>query len=147
MASTAAQIMGARGAEVATVAPDESLRVAASALAARRIGALVVTDAAGKVVGILSERDIVRRLAAVGGACLDLTVREVMTGPVTTREADVTTDELMQVMTDGRFRHVPITDEAGVLVGIVSVGDVVKSTIDTLEVEKAALTDYVSGGY
>jgi CBS domain-containing protein len=147
VASTAAQIMGARGAQVATVAPDASLRTAATALTTRRIGALVVTDEVGMVVGILSERDIVRRLSEAGADCLELTVGEVMTGSVTTRHGDVTTDELMQLMTDGRFRHVPITDVGGVLVGIVSVGDVVKSTIGVLEVEKAALSEYVSGGY
>lgn len=147
MAITAKQIMGARGEDVATVTPDEHLRDAAATLAERRIGAVVVLDTDRRVVGIVSERDIVRRLAADGESCLDLRVEEVMTGPVTTTDGRDTTERLMQIMTDGRFRHVPVTDDDDHLVGIVSVGDVVKATIEQLEVEKEALEGYVAGSY
>ncbi len=147
MAVTAGQIMGASGDDVATVSPEAHLRDAAEVLSSRGIGAVVVVDEERRVVGILSERDIVQRLAAQGSDCLDLDVATVMSSSVTTSDGTETTNELMQLMTERRFRHVPVTDEDGVLVGIVSVGDVVKSHIDRLEVEKDALEDYVSGRY
>ena len=147
MAITAAQIMGATGDEVATVTAADLVRDAATLLADRRIGAVVVVDGDRAVVGILSERDIVGRLASDGGACLDLEVGAVMTGPVVTSRGGETTQQLMEIMTEGRFRHVPVVDDGGRLVGIVSVGDVVKATIGQLEVEKEALEEYVAGGY
>lgn len=147
MAIRADQIMGAEGEEVATVAPDVHLRAAAGMLADRRIGAVVVLDEERHVVGILSERDVVRRLATDGAACLDVPVRDAMTGPVTTSDGSDTTEQLMQLMTERRFRHVPVVDDDHRLVGIVSVGDVVKATIGQLEVEKQALEGYVAGSY
>lgn len=147
MATTAEQIMGARGTDVATIGPDATLARVAHVLDERRIGAVVVVEADGRVVGIVSERDIVRQLASEGADCLDVTVAEAMTGTITTCHAGTTTDELMQLMTDGRFRHVPVVDDAGGLLGIVSIGDVVKSTIERLQVEKETLTEYVTGGY
>ena len=147
MAATADQIMGARGTDVATIGPGAPLDEVASVLHTRRIGAVVVVEADGRVVGIISERDIVRELAEEGPACLDSTVGEVMTTAVITGDATTSADELMRTMTEGRFRHVPITDDKGGLVGIVSIGDVVKSTIEQLQSEKDSLTDYVTGGY
>lgn len=147
MATTAGQIMGARGTDVATIGPGASLAEVAEVLDTRRIGAVVVVEADGRVVGIVSERDVVRHLAADGAECMHVSVGDAMTGAVTTCHASTTTDELMQVMTDGRFRHVPIVDDAGGLFGIVSIGDVVKSTIERLQVEKETLTEYVTGGY
>lgn len=147
MAVTARQIMGAAGEDVATVRPEARVREAARMLARRRIGAVVVTDGDARVVGILSERDIVRQLADDGASCLDLAVSAIMTGPVTTTDGTDTTEALMQTMTDGRFRHVPVVAEDGTLVGIVSQGDVVKSTIETLRDANEALEGYVAGGY
>ena len=147
MATTAEQIMGARGTDVATIGPEATLERVAGVLDDRRIGAVVVLEADGRVVGIVSERDIVRQLSREGPDCLHVTVAEAMTGTVTTCHADTTTDELMQLMTEGRFRHVPVVDDAGGLFGIVSIGDVVKSTIEKLQVEKESLTEYVTGGY
>lgn len=147
MSSTADQVMGARGEDVATIGVDACVADVARLLDERRIGAVVVTGGGGTVVGILSERDIVRRLAAEGADCLDVPVGDAMTGGVTTCTASATTDELMAMMTAGRFRHVPVVDDGGVLVGIVSIGDIVKSTIERLRVEKQSLQDYVTGGY
>jgi CBS domain-containing protein len=147
MATTAEQIMGARGADVVTAAPAATLGDVAATLHARGIGAVVVLEDDGRPVGIVSERDIVRHAATQGVDCLQVTVAEAMTGSVTTCEASPTTDELMQLMTDGRFRHVPVVDDDGGLFGIVSIGDVVKSTIERLEVEKKSLAEYVTGGY
>lgn len=147
MATTAQQIMGARGSDVVTTAPDATLADIAAVLDDHGIGAVVVLEADGRVVGIVSERDVVRHLAAEGAGCLGVTVNDAMTGGITTCAPSTTTDELMQVMTDGRFRHVPVVDEHGGLVGIVSIGDVVKSTIGRLEVEKESLREYVTGGY
>ena len=147
MATTAEQVMGARGTDVATTGPDATLEVVAQVLDERRIGAVVVVEGDGHVAGIISERDIVRRLANDGPACLDVTVAEAMTDAVTTCSGTTTTDELMQLMTERRFRHVPVVDDKGGLVGIVSIGDVVKSTIERLRAEKESLTDYVTGGY
>lgn len=147
MATTAQQIMGARGGDVATIGPDATLADVAAVLHERRIGAVVVLEADGRVAGIVSERDIIRHMATEGAGCLGVTVNDAMTGTITTCDPSTTTDELMQLMTDGRFRHVPVVDPSGGLVGIVSIGDVVKVTIGRLQVEKEKLTDYVTGGY
>jgi CBS domain-containing protein len=147
MAVTAAQVMGASGDDVATVDPGALVRDAADVLSTRRIGAVVVVDDQRRVVGILSERDVVARLASDGGACLDLEVAELMSRTVTTSDGTETTEDLMALMTARRFRHVPVVDDDGVLVGIVSVGDVVKATIERLRDEKGALESYVTGGY
>lgn len=147
MATTAEQIMGARGTDVATIGPEATLARVAQVLDERRIGAVVVVEADGRVVGVVAEREIVQNLAREGRDCLDVTVAEAMTSTVTTCRATTTTAELMQMMTEGRFRHIPVVDDAGGLVGIVSIGDVVKSTIDQLQVEKDTLTEYVTGGY
>lgn len=147
MATTAEHIMGARGTDVVTIGPQATLADVARVLDEQGIGAVVVTEADGRVVGIVSERDVVRRLAHDGPSCLEVTVADAMTGTVTTCTATTTSDELMHTMTDGRFRHVPVVDRGGALVGIVSIGDVVKSTIEQLRVEKESLTEYVTGGY
>lgn len=147
MTTTAEQIMGARGTDVATIGPEMTLADVARVLDERRIGAAVVVEADGRVVGIVSERDVVRHMARQGEACLEVTVADAMTGAVSTCGRDTSTDELMQMMTEGRFRHVPVVDDKGGLFGIVSIGDVVKSTIVQLQVEKESLTEYVTGGY
>ena len=147
MATTAEQIMGARGDDVATTGPDATLEEVAAVLDERRIGAVVVVTGDSRVVGIVSERDIVRRLAREGAGCLAVTVGEAMTDTVSTCSTATTTDDLMATMTEGRFRHVPVVDGEERLVGIVSIGDVVKSTIERLRTEKESLTEYVTGGY
>jgi len=129
---------------VHSVAPDASVSEAARLLSARRIGALVVVDAAGRLCGILSERDVVRELGRRGPACLAETVAEIMTAnPITCAPAD-TADALLETMTTGRFRHLPVIEE-GQICGLVSIGDVVKARIDELAMEKSALEGMIMG--
>ncbi|MDC8753696.1 CBS domain-containing protein [Erythrobacter sp. sf7] len=110
-------------------------------LAGKRIGALpVLRD--GRVVGIVSERDIVYRLADRGGACLDLPVEQIMTSPAVTVEPSTTVDEALAMMTRRRFRHFPVVAD-GTLVAFISIGDLVKHKIDEVEHEAEALRNYI----
>ncbi len=138
-----AQILARKGREVATIATTATVHDAAKELARRRIGALVVTDDGTTVLGIFSERDLVRLL---GGDAPDLgtKVAEVMTSTVHTCDDDETADQLMVTMTERRIRHVPVVND-GKLGGMVSIGDVVKQRTQELEVEAEALKDYVTG--
>ena len=111
-------------------------------LAERRIGAVVILGADRRIVGILSERDIVRALAERGPAALHEPVGQVMTRDVKTCSEDDTIESLMGHMTTGRFRHMPVVEQ-GKLVGIVSIGDVVKNCVEEIEREAAALRDYI----
>ncbi len=145
MAITVSGILASKGSDVATIGPDTTLAEAAAQLAERNIGALVVSTGDRTVDGILSERDIVRRLHSHGEGCLDHHVRDVMTSPVTTCHGPDTADQLMARMTEERFRHLPVVDDEGLLAGIVSIGDVVRSRIDELETQAQSLRDYVTG--
>lgn len=136
-------ILHRKGREVATIAADATVADAVALLGERNIGALVVTDG-DRIAGILSERDVVRALAGRAGV-LDQVVSDLMTTDVTTCGPRATVDELMRLMTDRRVRHIPVVDE-GALVGIVSIGDVVKSRIDELQTETETLHDYLSSG-
>src|SRR3954452_1809452 len=138
-----AHILKQKGRDVATVQPHHTLGEAAKMLGERRVGALVVADAAGKVLGILSERDIVRSIGAHGGGSLSEPVSKHMTANPTTVGEAADINELMQVMTNGRFRHLPVV-EGGRLVGIVSIGDVVKHHVDELHHEAESLREYIS---
>lgn len=140
-----AAILQRKGSDVHTVAPTATLAEAASDLAEYGIGALVVSSDGAVVEGMLSERDIVRQLAATGPGALELTVADAMTAEVTTCSKHETADDLMATMTSGRIRHVPVMEDGG-LVGIVSIGDVVKSRIDELELQRESLQEYVTGG-
>jgi CBS domain-containing protein len=139
---TVKAILSTKGTEVVTIGPNTSLAAAASRLAERRIGALVVTGADHRVVGILSERDIVQELAAHGAAALDLPLNEVMTRKVATCGVADTVNSVMERMTQGKFRHMPVVED-GRLVGLVSIGDVVKHRLGQIEGETAALRDYI----
>ena len=134
--------MSLKGGDVATIAPSASLATAAKVLAERRIGALVVMDAADRVAGMLSERDIVRALAERGAAALDERLDRAMTRSVVTCPQATTVSEIMKRMTAGRFRHVPVV-ELGRLVGIVSIGDVVKYRLATMQHESQSMREYV----
>ncbi len=114
---------------------------AVSILAGKRIGALPVMQN-GKVVGIVSERDIIYRLADKGSTCLDLPVGEIMTSPAITVESSTHIDDALALMTRRRFRHFPVVDN-GQLVAFISIGDLVKNKIDEVEHEAAALRDYI----
>jgi len=138
-------ILNAKGRDVATVRPDVSLRALAELLAEKRIGAVVVTDAQERLVGIVSERDVVRALARFGERALAMPVADAMTREVKTCRPDDTVEHLMSVMTDGRLRHLPVLVD-GRLGGIVSVGDIVKSRIEESELEARSLRDYVMAG-
>lgn len=137
-------ILDRKGREVVTIRPEATIEEAAQQLAAHRIGALVVSADGRTVAGIISERDIVTRLAESGAAILAMAVADLMTTAVTTCTSEQTADELMKTMTEERHRHVPVVEE-GELVGLVSIGDVVKSHTDELETQVEALEGYVTG--
>ena len=122
-----------------------TVRDAVERLAARNIGAIVVADAEGRLAGILSERDIVRELAATGPGILDVAIERLMTSEVETCTPATNTNELMRTMTDRRVRHIPVVDGDWCLVGIVSIGDVVKWQLDELTTEAEELANYVRG--
>lgn len=135
-----------KAAALETLPLDATVRDAVERLTARNIGAIVIEGEEGTLAGILSERDIVRELAATGPSVLDVAVSVVMTNDVETCTPDTITDELMRVMTEHRIRHVPVVDGAWQLVGIVSIGDVVKWQLDELSTEAQELERYVRGG-
>jgi CBS domain-containing protein len=136
-------ILAEKGREVQTILPHRTLAEAARILAERRIGAAVVTGADGAVLGILSERDIVRAVAEAGPAGLDEPVSRRMTARVTTCTEAMSIESAMEIMTTGKFRHLPVV-EAGRLSGIISIGDVVKRHIEKMEAETRAMRDYIA---
>jgi CBS domain-containing protein len=135
-------ILDAKGGEVVTIEPTATLAAAVQLLTERKIGALVVLGADRHVVGILSERDIVIALSARGVAALEEQIGQVMTRKVATCTHEETIHSIMERMTEGKFRHVPVI-EHGRLAGIISIGDVVKHRIQEMEHESAALRDYI----
>jgi CBS domain-containing protein len=137
-------ILGDKGSDVIGISRDATVAEAARLLAERRIGALVVRDETGALAGILSERDLVRALAAGGAAALEQTVARHLTRDVVTCALSDGTEILMETMTTGRFRHLPVLDEQGRLCGLVSIGDVVKSRIAETEREAQDLRVYIS---
>jgi CBS domain-containing protein len=139
-------ILGNKGFDVATVDQQASLADACAQLRDHRVGALVVSDDGRHIDGIVSERDVVRALAAHGSAALGRTVRSVMSTEVVTCVADDSVEDLMSSMTERRIRHLPVVDDAGLLAGIVSIGDVVKARLGQLQVENEALTEYIHHG-
>ncbi|GAB3589451.1 CBS domain-containing protein [Angustibacter peucedani] len=132
-----------KGGEVVTVKPDDTVRSLIAQLAEHGIGALVVSVDGTSVDGIVSERDVVRRLHTAGADVLDLPVSDVMTAEVTTCGPDDGVEHLMRLMTDMRVRHIPVVVDGG-LHGIVSIGDVVKHRIDELQVERDQLVGYIN---
>jgi CBS domain-containing protein len=140
-----AQILAGKSPDVVTTRPDATIAEVAKLLKAKRIGAVVVTDADGGLCGIISERDLARGLADRGADLLALRVGDLMTREVSTCSPDDGIDQLMQQMTEGRFRHLPVL-EGGRMIGIISIGDVVKHRLQELEQEAHMLHDYISGG-
>ena len=152
---TIKNLLQAKGSVVSTIAPEASLTELVDALATHRIGAMVVSEDGRTIAGIVSERDIVRALRSDGLPSLResrlihldrVQVREIMTTEVTTCTPATSIDEVMTLMTTGRMRHVPVLDDNHELVGIVSIGDIVKARISHLEWERSALVDYVTTG-
>jgi CBS domain-containing protein len=139
---TVQTILARKGSAVRTIEPTATIAHAAKSLAELGIGALVVTGADGRTVGIISERDIVRALSARGSAVLDTPVAEIMTRKVMTCTRQEKLVDLMQRMTEGKFRHLPVIED-GRLIGIVSIGDVVKSRLEQMEQESNALREYI----
>ncbi|GJL92601.1 CBS domain-containing protein [Hyphococcus sp.] len=139
----AKHILQSKGAEVFAVYPDDSISDAVSVLNEKNIGAVIVRDKGGEVVGILSERDVVRRLGQKGAEAMALRVSECMTADPFTCAPDETIDALMSKMTEKRIRHLPVTQE-GRVIGVISIGDVVKRKIEETEREAAALKEYIS---
>lgn len=130
--------------DVFTVLPEISISQAAAVLAQHRIGSVVVSADGKTALGILSERDIVRELAASGAECLTRPVADYMTKGLITASTDMTADDVLQQMTDGRFRHMPVV-ENGVMVGLITLGDVVKARLSQLSMEKDALEGMIMG--
>jgi CBS domain-containing protein len=139
---TVKAILSVKGTDVFTIEPTANLAVAARILAERKVGALVVTGADRRVIGIVSERDIVQELAAHGTAALDLPLTDIMTRNVTTCGIGDTISSVMERMTNGKFRHLPVVEQ-GRLAGLVSIGDVVKHRLKEMEREQSALRDYI----
>jgi CBS domain-containing protein len=137
-------VLARKGALVATVRPTTTVNSALDKLAEHNIGALIVTEADGEIVGIVSERDIVRALPQRGPEVLNAEVREIMTSPLVTATPHTDVVDAMRSMTDKRVRHLPVLDD-GELVGIVSIGDIVKNRIDELQAATDQLTHYITG--
>lgn len=137
------QLLRDKGREVVSVQPHRTLAEAIRTLSEKRIGALVVMGVDGSLVGILSERDIIRALGELGGAALESAVSRSMTSKVVTCRPQTSVDELMEIMTTGRFRHVPVV-ENGRVAGLVSIGDVVKHRVAAIEAESQAMRDYIA---
>ena len=140
---TVRAILSRKGRDVSTIAPTANLSEAVRVLAQRRIGAVVVTGPDNRVAGILSERDIVRVLGERGPAALEENVAAVMTRKVSTCGEAETVAALMERMTAGKFRHLPVVEQ-GRLVGIISIGDVVKLRVEEIEGETNALREYIA---
>jgi CBS domain-containing protein len=135
-------ILAAKGGDVICIEPTATLAAAAQLLTKHRIGAVVILGAGGRLSGILSERDIVRALAEQGGEALAQPVAQVMTRNVLTCGEDDSIADLMERMTAQKFRHLPVIAN-GKLVGLVSIGDVVKQRVGEVESESQAMRDYI----
>jgi CBS domain-containing protein len=132
--------------QIITVKPNDTVAAAAQVLARHRIGALVVSRDGAQVDGILSERDIVRALGTIGIGCMNLEVRELMTADVIGCQIDETANSVLEAMTNGRFRHMPVMED-GRMIGVISIGDVVKARIDEIVHENSALADMISNSW
>ncbi len=141
----AAAILQSKGHEVVTINPEDTMLVAAKVLDQHRIGAVVVTETNGTVCGVLSERDVARQVARQGMDALQRPVSECMSRNVITAKLDDSLDTLLSRMTDRRVRHLPVMDQ-GKLVGVISIGDVVKRKITETEAEAEAMKAYITAG-
>ena len=126
------------------IPPGAAITEAAGELAAKKIGALIVSETGRGVDGIISERDIVRKLASDGAKCLDLKVSDAMITKVMTCDPHDSAVSVLQRMSDGRFRHMPVVED-GALLGVISIGDVVKARMDEIEHENQAMEDMIKG--
>ncbi len=138
-------VLAGKGSAVATIGPDRPVTELLAEMSAHNVGAMVVVGGGGEIVGIVSERDVVRRLHETGAGMLRSTLAEIMTTGVVTCGPDDSVESLNVLMTDHRIRHIPVVAD-GRLVGIVSIGDVVKSRIDQLKQEQNQLEAYITQG-
>jgi len=138
-------ILAQKGGLVFTVTPGTSVAQLSQQLSTRRIGSVLVLDGEGSVAGIVSERDLVRAMASHGAKAMELEARQVMTRDVVTCDPDDSIDQVMQTMTSGRFRHLPVVRH-GELLGLVSIGDVVKARLEETKYETEALKAYIVAG-
>jgi len=134
------------GKRVETISASASIQDLVNSLNSHHIGALVVSNDGKHIDGIVSERDVVRAMPGKLNQLIGMHVRDIMTVEVHTCTAESTTPELMKLMTEHRIRHVPVVDKDGILISIVSIGDIVKSRVGEMESENQALRDYVSTG-
>jgi len=141
---TVKQILDQKGRDVVTVNPTMGTEEAVRFLGDNKIGAVVVTGDGGKIAGILSERDIVRAVGKKGADALTAPISAIMTSKVTTCGEDHTINQVMELMTNGRFRHLPV-EKDGRLVGIISIGDVVRRRIEDVEREAEEIKAYIAG--
>jgi CBS domain-containing protein len=144
MSISVKNILDEKGRNVFTTAPSTTLAEAAKILSQNHIGAIVVVGTEGKIAGIFTERDVVNAVAKSGKDCLDQSLASLMTAKVYRCREDSTINELMELMTQRRFRHVPVEDK-GKLTGIISIGDVVKSRIREVELEAEQIKAYIAG--
>jgi CBS domain-containing protein len=142
--STVASVLKHKGFQVTTVGPATPVSEVVAVLSQRRIGAVLVMDVAEQLLGIVSERDVVRSLAANGDRTLAMSAGQLMTRMVQVARPDTTVAEAMQIMTTGRFRHLPVV-ERDTVVGLISIGDVVKALIIQQQTVVESLTAYVAG--
>jgi CBS domain-containing protein len=140
---TVSIILAGKGREVVTIEPAASLAAAARLLAEKRIGAVLILGADRRIAGIISERDIVRALADRGANALDEPVSRTMTRRVETCNESETVSNIMERMTVGKFRHMPVVDQ-GRVVGMLSIGDIVKHRVQEMERESAAMREYIT---
>ncbi len=138
------QILKTKGHRVVTVTQATTIRDVVATLSREKIGVVVVSDDGATVAGILSERDIVKGLADSGVKLLDLTARDLMTRSFTPAKIDMPILHVLDTMTQGRFRHMPVVDD-GKLAGLVSIGDAVKARLDMLESEAQHMKEYIGG--
>jgi CBS domain-containing protein len=143
VAMTVKAILEKKGRDVVTISPQSRIVDAVRALAEHRIGAVVVTETDERIAGILSERDVVRVLAQQGPSAMEAPVSSAMTSRVKSCGETMTVHQVMEIMTQGRFRHLPVERE-GRLVGIVSIGDVVKQRIEDVEREADEIKHYIA---
>lgn len=138
-------ILKHKGQDVISAGPSDEIIAVAKLLNRHRIGAVVVREADGPVVGVLSERDIVRGLAEKGQACLTLRVADLMTSEVVCCRPNDSIDDIMALMTERRIRHLPVMRD-GAVIGVISIGDVVKRRIAEIESEATSLREYIATG-
>ena len=139
------QVLSAKGSYVHSITPQATVGELVRQLHEQRVGALIVKDGSESIVGIVSERDVIRELA-LDSDVFTSTVESIMTRDVVSVGPDFEVADLTRLMTERRIRHVPVIDDQGSLVGLVSIGDVVKVRMDELETERAALVDYITQG-